>query len=391
MNKRLIKTITLLTLLLCGVNNLFSQEWEYFLQLNDDDEELTFNRPMVLSNGNIAISSCYFYRKSGTGRYYSTDPAVTIVSSDGEELVRKNFFREGYTTTSGGTPYLFERDGKLFALMVHNPEHDMLNPNYFLNCDNPPTDAILTLCKLDENLNILENYEHKFPIDTFENRGWINWDYLPNEYSGHVNLFGVIEDEGCIVGGFVKMVSADYDNPRGNDSTFFFRMNFDGEMLNIKGYERESHGGASVFSHTTNQIVKTDSMYIVYERGYGTKNGIIMYYDKEFNHLTTKYIMQSGYNSPVTDAEPIKDISVFKVDDNITYLSVTAACVQNPYTYNDDFDDCRLYKIDDNIENSSEYLSADNYIIRGKPETWDRALVSPIDNAPDNTLYYAYN
>ena len=378
----------ILTLLFCGVNMLFSQEWEYLLENNPSaDECFNFYDAIEMSDGNVAVASSFFYR-SGYGDFYSAHPAVALFSSKGEPNAKNHFFREGYTTMSYA-PYLFENNGELYALSTYSPEHDPLSFNHFLNYDNPPTDAKLVLSKLDNELNQLECYEHSFPIDTFENRGFPNWDYHPNEYSGNICLFSAFEDNGDIIGAYFKIVSFDYNNPRGHDSLFLFKMNFDGEILNIKGYERESSGGNVQNSVRRNQMVKTDSYYIIYERVSGNVDGNVLYYDKDFNHIATKYIKQPDYYSIMYDC-PLQDISVVKADDSTTYLSVTARSIEKPHSYM--YNDVRLYKLDDNIENTSNYLSTDNYIIRGNSDCYEMSPnMRAVDVAPDNTLYFASN
>ena len=388
MNKNILLIIMLLTLLFGRVNMLFSQEWEYLLENNPSaDECFNFYDAIELSNENIGVASSFYYR-SGYGDFYSAHPAVMILSPNGKELARRSFFREGYTTMSYA-PYLFENNGELYSLSTYSPEHDYLSFNHFLNYDNPPTDAKLVLSKLDNELNLLECYEHSFPIDTFENRGWSNWESHPNEYSGNICLFSAFEDEGNIIGAYFKIVSSDYDNPRGHDSLFFFKMNFDGEILNIKGYERNTNGGWIQSTVRRNQMVKTDSYYILYERVSGNVDGMIVYYDKDFNHIATKFIKQPDYYSSMFDC-PLKDISVVKANDNTTYLSVTASCIEKPHSYM--WNDIRLYKLDDNIENTSDYLSTDNYIIRGNTDSYDMSPnMRAVDIASDNTLYFASN
>ena len=56
---------------------------------------------------------------------------------------------------------------------------------------------------------------------------------LPISSSGHIFLFSAFEDDGNIVGAYFKTVSLDSNNPRGADSLFFFKMSFDGEILNL--------------------------------------------------------------------------------------------------------------------------------------------------------------
>ena len=383
----------MLTLLLCRVNMLFSQEWEYSLEYGPyDNEMLMLIDPLELSDGNIAIASCNIYRNENSLFFYSTNPAIVILSSDGNELAKRVFHREGGYTSMTDTPYLFEKDGDLFALFTHSPEHNYDSPDYFLNYDNPPSDAILSFCKLDQELNIIDSCEYRFPIDTFEDSEWWQWQDSPNEFSGHLVMFSLFEDKGDIIGGYIKTVSADYDNPRGDDSLFIFRMNFDGEMLNKKGYATGTHGiGTPKNNYTENQIVATDSHYILYAKGDSSKHGKVLYYDKELNHVTTKYIIQPGYYIPQIEADPLKNISVIKLNDTTTYLTVTASCIENPL--NDFYNDVRLYKLNDNIENASDFLSTDNYIIRGYPETYEMALwAKGVEIANDNTsIYFACN
>ena len=388
MNSKSYLFLTILILLLCRVNIAFSQEWEYSLQYTStDDERLYFYDTREMSNGNIGVASSFRYR-SGYGDFYSAHPAVVLLSSDGVEIARNSFFRQGYTSMSYA-PYLFENNGYLYALSTYSPEHDFTCPNYFLNYDNPPTDAKLVLSKLDNKLNLLESYEHSFPIDTFEKRGWQNYEVHPNEYCGNIFMFSAFEDDGNIIGLYMKSVSADYDNPRGFDSLFFFRMNFEGEMLNIKGYKRETYGGWHQSDFRRNQIVKTESNYIFYEKG-DVHHGRALYYDKDFNHVATKYIVHPDYEHYAQMADPLRDISVVKVNDNTTYLSVTASNIQN--VQSDYYNDCRLYKLDDDIEILSDYLSTENYMIRGNSITYDRPpTLRAIDVAPDSSLYFACN
>ena len=163
-------------------------------------------------------------------------------------------------------PFLFEDEsGLLFSLSTYSPDHVFTFLNYFQNFNNPPSDAIIALYELDDDLNVIESREHSFPIDTYE-CGNAQWEYMPNEYSGRIFLFSAFEDEGNIIGAYFKAVSLDSNNPRGADSLFFFKMNFDGEILSKKGYEAWSSGNAVYeFSFRRNQMVKTDSHYILYK------------------------------------------------------------------------------------------------------------------------------
>ena len=422
------KLFTLLALLLCGVNSAISQElnnnftkeelikirksksylnsasekgtsndqtpylWEYVIDNNPNgNEEFSFCDAKELSNGNIGVASSFYYR-SGYGDFYSAHPAVAVISRDGEEIARNSFFRPGYTTTSSA-PYLFEKEGKLFALSTYSPEHDYLSFNYFQNYADHPGDARLVLSKLDDELNIVKNHEHCFTIDTFEKRGWEQWEYLPNEHSGNICLFSAFEDEGNIIGAFFKIVSLDYENPRGHDSLFLFRMNFDGEIIDIKGYERESHGGFMQAYLRRNQMIKTDSLYILYESYYTNYwHGRIWYFDKQLDHIATRLMRHCDYPADAGIIEPLKDLSVIKDNNGITYLSTTANNIINHHS--SEYNDSRLYKLNDDLESTSEGtpIPIINYIIRGSSTARDHSPnINSIDIAPNNTLYYACN
>lgn len=193
-----------------------------------------------MTNGNILVGAT-FYNRSGAGDFYSEQPAVALLSSDGEELARNNYFRPGLCTTSY-SPFLFEKNGEMYILTTYSPDHDSTYFNYFGDYDNPPTDAILGLYKLDEYLNVAERYEQIFPIDVYEDRDNVAWRLNPNYYSGNLFLFSAFEDEGNITGAYFKSVS-DSDEPRGQDSLFFFKMDFEGNFLLKKGYEMHVSGG----------------------------------------------------------------------------------------------------------------------------------------------------
>ena len=360
--------------------------WEYVLDNDPDSDELfEFFDALKMQNSNIGVASSFYYR-SGFGDFYSSHPAVALISPDGEEIARNNFFRPGYTSTSYA-PYIFEKDGYLYALSTYSPEHDFLSFNYFKNYDNPPTDAILALYKLDEDLNLLENYEHRFPIDTIEHIGNPSWEYHPNEFSGNLFLFSAFEDEGNIIGAYFKIVSTFQEEDF--DSLFFFRMNFDGEIIASKGYEIPSHGGWFQAFYRRNQIVSTDTHYILYEtHSHNGFHGKANYYDKEFNLVETKYIRHYGYNTGNIDADPLKDVSVVRGNNGLTYLSTTVSCIQNPNS--DYFNDCRLYKINDDIDASAELIGTTEYIIRGYANTYEISpMFRAVDAAPDTTLYFA--
>ena len=99
MNTKLKLTAAFALALLFGAK-AFGQEWEHSITYSDNDSSC-FNQydAIELSNGDIAVGSALFF-KSGAGDFYSAQPAVALLSGNGEELARKDYFRPGFCTTS---------------------------------------------------------------------------------------------------------------------------------------------------------------------------------------------------------------------------------------------------------------------------------------------------
>ena len=358
----------------------FGQEWEYAKEYSmNDDECFELYDAVEMSNGNVALSSSLYF-KSGAGDFYSAHPAVTLLSANGQEMARKDYFRPGYCTTSYA-PYLFENNGRLFALMTYSPDHDSTYFNYFKNYDNPPADAVLGLYKLDSDFDIEESFENCYVIDTFECRSE-QWENNPNEHSGNLYLFSAFEDDDEIVGAYFKMVSHDYFNPRGHDTLFLFRMNYNGEIIQRKGYEWHTQGGMMQWSYRRNHFVKTDSHYIFFAgSNQSGHQGTAFYYDKDFNLIRTRYMDHVG--QPVSNS--ITNISVKRSYHNTTYL-VTSS-VSNA---NSSMRDVRLYKLDDDIANQSNIIPFVQHIER-KTDNYDLpAILQSVDMTENNTLFFAY-
>ena len=375
--------VVLAFVLLCGAK-VMGQEWEHSMAYSTNDTScFTFYDAIELSNGNFAVASGFFF-KSGYGDFYSSQPAVTILTDKGEALARKDYFRPGYCTTST-TPYLFENDeGELFALMAYNPDHDSTYFNHFMNYEDPPTDAILGLYQLDDDLSIIESYEYSFPIDTFENRGDGGWDLWPNELSGNLFLFSAFEEDGSIVGAYFKTVSHDYYHPRGNDSLFLFRMNFEGKIIEQKSYDWGVSGGNHQLNERRTHFVPTDSGYIYYfgsQFGGTGHQGVAYYYDKHFNFLKKRFLKHSGM--PAHNS--YTNISVKRSRHNTTYL-VASSEVENS---NSDRN-IRIYELDDNGPDSLDLIPAVRYLERGTLEYDIPAYMQSVDLSEGNTLLFAY-
>ena len=388
----------MLILLLCRINITFSQEWQHKMLLTDPLEYYQYFAVKESSDGNLMTSAKHFIRASVEEYWYSVSPAVILLSEKGEELARNNFFRPGYCTI--GSVHLFERNNCYYLLTSYTPEHSPGSFNHFENSDNPPSDGKLVLMKLDDQLNMEECYEHSWPVDTYEDHGGI-WEIYPNGFSGNIYLFTAFEEDDNIVGAYWKSVS--YDSPsRGNDTLFFFRMNFDGEMLlkkvakvdvgkgNRYLAEEESANdrGLKTNYFRGDHFVSTDYGYIFYVKGDGAPNnsylgaGRAMYYDKDFNLLRTRYVK---FNNPY-HGETIGDFNVCRSNHNTTYLSSQMRSPDDP----SGDEDCCLYELDDDIDAESNWIDNINYIHR-KTDEWDQpSFLSSVDLIDDNSLCYVY-
>ena len=387
----------MLILLLCRINITFSQEWQHKMLLTDPLEYYQYFAVKESSDGNLMTSAKHFIRASVEEYWYSVSPAVILLSEKGEELARNNFFRPGYCTI--GSVHLFERNNCYYLLTSYTPEHSPGSFNHFENYENPPSDGKLVLMKLDDQLNMEECYEHSWPVDTYEDHGG-EWEIYPNGFSGNIFLFTAFEEDDNIVGAYWKSVS--YDNPsRGNDTLFFFRMNFDGEMLlkkvakvdvgkgNRYLAEEESANdrGLKTNYFRGDQFVSTDYGYIFYVKGDGAPNnsylgaGRAMYYDKDFNLLRTRYVK---FNNPY-HSETIGDFNVCRSNHNTTYLSSQMRSPDDP----SGDEDCCLYELDDDIDAESNWIDNINYIHR-KTDEWDQPCRSAVDLIDDNSLCYVY-
>ncbi len=387
----------MLILLICRISITFSQEWQHKMLLTDPLEYYQYFAVKESSDGNLMTSAKHFIRASVEEYWYSVSPAVILLSEKGEELARNNFFRPGYCTI--GSVHLFERNNCYYLLTSYTPEHSPGSFNHFENYENPPSDGKLVLMKLDDQLNMEECYEHSWSVDTYEDHGG-EWEIYPNGFSGNIYLFTAFEEDGNIVGAYWKSVS--YDNPsRGNDTLFFFRMNFDGEMLlkkvakvdvgkgNRYLAEEESANdrGLKTNYFRGDHFVSTDYGYIFYVKGDGAPNnsylgaGRAMYYDKDFNLLRTRYVK---FNNPY-HGETIGDFSVCRSNHNTTYLSSQMRSPDNP----SGDEDCCLYELDDDIDAESNWIDNINYIHR-KTDEWDQPCRSAVDLIDDNSLCYVY-
>ena len=393
--KNELTTLLTVILLFCGVS-MMSQEWEFKIDGSPSPDAIrNFADAIELSDGGFVMNapeSFYFEQDLIYGRFPTPHPALVKCNSDGVGIVDKTYFRPSYCSVS--IPQLHEdENGDLYVLMTYSPDHEYFGDNYFKNFDNPPTSSILGLYKLDDMLNIEKSYEHYFPIDTSENRGEYLWEAMPNESSGNIYLFTSIIDDGDIVGAFFKNVTLHSAHQPEHDSLFLFRMNFNGEILQMKSYECPD-GGGGYMMYRGHCMIKTDSHYILYRmHNWNTNqsnNGEAVFFDKDLNYVASRRLLQPGFSVHDQSLAPMLNLSVAKGNGNISYLASQAPNRNNVGNYQ--YQDCRLYEFDNDLSNSDDLLPINKYIVRGTSSTEDyQSSNNGVIVREDNTIVFVYN
>ena len=370
----------------------FGQEWEYSIPYYMADPEMTRQYcAYELSDGRIIISAQLLYNDGSYPNFYPPHNALIALSADGEELAQMDYFRDGYWGSSYN-PYVFENEnGEIFALMSYSPDHDPDYFNYFLNYENPPTDAILGLYKLNDDLEIVESFEYSFPIDTAQGQD----NMLPCDASGNIFIHSAILDDGYIVGAYTKSVSLT-SNPTGKDSLFFFRMNFEGDLLANVGIETNYSGMQWQGAFWREQMVSTDYGYIYYSRQQNTPPapnsvgenreyaGTVAYLDKDFNLLRTRKLVHPGGNGG--GFYWFDDVSVVRSDHNTTYMATRSSRHSSAGKSN-----CFLYEFDDDIENTQEIVPITNEIERKSDDHDFVAECKAVEVGDDHSVYFCYS
>ena len=377
----------------------FGQEWEYAIEYNvySNPEMIHQYCAYEMSNGNIMVCSARCFQSGmGNGNFYPPHPAMITLSPDGELLAQNDFFKPGYWGASY-FPYMFENNaGEMFALMSYSPDHDTAYFNYYQNYDNPPEDAILGLYKLDDQLQIEESHEYSYPIDNYEARDYQGWAWWCCYYSGNIFIHSAIVDEDNIVGAYTKNVSFGHQPLQGYDSLFFFRMNFEGELLSNVGYQMTTSGSPWQEKLMREQLLPMDYGYIYYNPmppyyfGFTDGNdkayddGTIFYLDKDFNLIKHKAFRQPDGHE--WEDNYFDNMAIKRSGHNTTYVAT-----QTRTNYDQTYEDCRLYEFDDDIEGEGNNAPIIRQIERGTGD-WDFvALSRAVDATDDQSLLFCYS
>ena len=375
---------TLLALLILFGAKAFGQEWEQTYEWHfSDDEEFDLVKPYETSSGNIVVSTNQYY-KCGWGDFYAPHPALKMFAADGTELAENLYFKPAYY---GGHPHIIEnKNGELYMMASYTPDHDYTSFNYFLNYDNPPDEGIYGLYKLDDQLNVVEAYEHHIKIDTSEYRDQ-QWEDVPLEQCGALVLVPPIVNDDIIVGAYMKTYSRYPTNPHGPDSLFAFRMDFEGNILEQQGFELPYMGSGGSCLHFLGRelMFKSETGYMLYCPFRFVNDGYyyhVVYFDNNLNLLKVRPCKKIDPLSQFDDL--MQGIKVKRSRHNTTYFTVELAS-NNPWKATDY--DVRLYELDDNIDGTEPYIPSLQYITRTSD---DLDWPCGIELLDDNSLYFAY-
>ena len=370
------ESIIFMILVLISSIRAYSQEWEYrYDYVYEDGECITYQDVKELNLGGYIMSSSYYYRNNGVGDFYSGHPALAVFSEEGEVIAERVFLKSGYR---GKFPYILEtEDNELIAIGAYNPDRDDSYFNY-----NPEVkDAILYFYRLDYDLNKLDSVEYHIAIDTAITT---HFPMAPNEHNGQIILFSLIEDEGSIVGVYSKRMS--WVTPGGstsNDTLFFFRMNYEGEIIQENHVEMDGNYSPGPYSAFSHQLVRAGDNYILYVSGKPLvepdedlvgKNCTMMYLDKDLNLVHFRYM---EYSSETT----LNAVTVKRTTDNTTLIS--GRCDLN------DGSDVNVRILEVNDDRNDFYIK--RYKERGTKSYDDfPAIVRCLDFRNEDEIFWCY-
>ena len=377
-----IYTLLALLLMVFGAK-AFGQEWEW----NYSTPERTYSsfiEAHELMDGRI-IATGAFRDENFCGTRVSPHPVLLALDADGTELSFVHYHKDGYFAYS---PYVLENEsGEVYALMAYSPDHDTCSFNYFMNFE-PVTDhCILGLYKLNDDLSIAESHEFETTIDTFEWRSTDNPFYPYN--SGQAQIYSAfVDDDGSIVGAYYKSVSYVEDESRGYDSTVFFRLDFEGNLLQRKSYCGNFRRGVIPdLVYQRQHIVKADSLYLHYGLIYDVIAGEynLAYLDHDFNLVRSRCFRHPSQVHPFAGNITFQNFNAVRNRQGRTYLTSSVVEMQDEYC-------CVLYEYNDDINGSGENAPIVRYLERKTTgHTYDFPTVfSGVSLLDDNTFYFAY-
>ena len=266
---------------------VFGQEWEY-VRLYDSYDSIRPNCMQSLTefeSGDIIVNASW--RNNNVNGNYSENPGLMKFSSDGVLQKEVYWSRFGYRSDD---QYIIESPDHSIIVMGHFlPDRDPDCANFVLECSDK---AYLYFYKMDSDLNMIDSIEYLIPLDTTNNAAFYQagTSQIPNISMAKIKLTSAFVEDGHIVGSYTKTQTR-YQN-YALDSLFFFKMDFDGNLLMHKGISLGDRGSDPYAFN--DQMISNEIGYVHYhtsknaakrtgeEKAYGD-NCILL--DKDFNFV----------------------------------------------------------------------------------------------------------
>ena len=264
-----------------------AQEWEY-VRIYDGYDSIRPNCMQSLTefeSGDIIVNASW--RNNNVNGNYSENPGLMKFSSDGVLQKEVCWSRFGYRSDD---QYIIEAPDHNIIVMGHFlPDRDPDCANFVLEYSDK---AYLYFYKMDNDLNMIDSMEYLIPLDTTNNAAYYqSTPFHPYNISmAKIKLTSAFVEEGLIVGSYTKTQTR-YNN-YALDSLFFFKMDFDGNMLIHKGISLGDRGSDPYAFN--DQMVSNEIGYVHYhtsknaakitdeEKSYGDKCILL---DKDFNFV----------------------------------------------------------------------------------------------------------
>ena len=285
---------TLLALLMIFGGKAFGQEWE-FVRTFDSNDSIIPNRMqsmMELESGDIIVNASW--TDPAVNGVKSENPGIMKFSSDG--ILQKEVYwsRFGYRSDD---QYIIESPDHNIIVMGHFlPDRDPDCANFVLEGSDL---AYLYFYKMDSDLNMIDSVEYLIPLDTTNNAAFYQagtWQY-PNISMAKIKLTSAFVEDGQIVGSYTK-IQTRYNN-YALDSLFFFKMDFDGNMLMQKGISLGDRGSDPYAFN--DQMISNDIGYVHYhvckQDAKNTGDHCILV-DKDFNFVKNMGVPVLEHNGP---------------------------------------------------------------------------------------------
>ncbi|MCQ2317758.1 MAG: T9SS type A sorting domain-containing protein [Bacteroidales bacterium] len=275
---RLRQIFVVLFLLLGG--DTFAQEWEY-VRTYDSNAPIRPNCMQSLTeleSGDIVVNASWW--DASVNGMNSENPGLMKFSSDGVLQKEVYWSRLGYRSDD---QYIIESPDHEIIVMGHFlPDRDPDCVNFVIECSDK---AYLYFYKMDSDFNMIDSVEYTIPLDTTNNGAYYqSVSQIFNIAMAKIKLTSAFVENGHIVGSYTKTQTR-----HGNyalDSLFFFKMDFNGNLL--------MHNGISMGDRGTDPYAFNDQMIsneIGYVHYHCTKNDrrnigdFCVLLDKDFNFV----------------------------------------------------------------------------------------------------------